>query len=78
MPRVTKNPQVYLALSPAAVATALDIRADEVASAIAEGKLIVRQIGIKRRIAVFGEGGVQEWFESWKQIKPKRKVPSNG
>jgi hypothetical protein len=79
MPRTTKNPQVFLALSPAAVATALGIRPDEVADAINDGKLIVRRMGIKRRVAVFGTGGVQQWFESWpKVVKPKRKAPSNG
>lgn len=79
MPRVTKNPIVYLALSPAAVATAIGVRPEVVKDAIAEGKLIVRRIGVKRRIAVFGDGGVQQWFESWPQVfKPKRKVPSNG
>jgi hypothetical protein len=76
MPRATKNPQIFLALSPAAVATALGIRADEVAAAINSGKLIVRQMGIKRRIAVFGEGGVQEWFESWPRIKSKKERPN--
>lgn len=70
MPRVTKNPQVYLALSPAAVATALDIRADEVATAINDGLLPVFVMGIKRRILV---ADVERWVRVWKQ--PKRKVP---
>jgi hypothetical protein len=74
MPRATKNPIVFLALSPAAVATSLCIQPREVYAAIAEGKLIVRQRGVKRRIGVFGPGGVQEWFESWPQAKT-RSVP---
>jgi hypothetical protein len=72
MPRVTQRPVVFLALSPAAVGTALGIRADEVRDAINSGALIVRQLGVKRRVAIFGTGGVQEWFESWPQVKPKR------
>lgn len=70
MPRVTKNPQVYLALSPAAVASALDIRADEVSAAINDGLLPVFVMGIKRRILV---ADIERWVRSWPQ--PKRKVP---
>jgi hypothetical protein len=65
MARQTKNPIVILALSPAATATALDITPERVREAIASGALIVRCIGPKRRIAVFGEGGIHAWFESW-------------
>jgi hypothetical protein len=79
MPRHQKNPLVFLALSPAATATALGVNYGRViAPAIASGALIVRQCGAKRRIAVFGDGGIQQYFESLpqkKMSKPKRKVP---
>jgi len=72
MPRVTKNPQVYLALSPAAVATALGIRPDEVADAINSGALPVHVMGLKRRVHV---SDIERWFRSWKQIEPKKDRP---
>jgi len=74
MPRVTKNPEMFLALSPAATATALSIRPDEVADAIKSGALgPVFMMGIKRRILV---ADVERWVRSWPQPK-KRKVPSD-
>jgi hypothetical protein len=64
------RPEITLALSLSATARALGIRLERVQQAILEGKLIVRTCGRKQRIAVFGEGGIQEWFQSW-----PRKVP---
>jgi len=72
MPRVTKSPVVYLALSPAATATALGIRADEVADAINSGALPVFVRGIKRRILT---SDIEKWVRSWPQIKPKKDRP---
>jgi excisionase family DNA binding protein len=69
MPRVTKNPVVYLALSPAAVATALGIRADEVADAINNGLLPLFMMGIKRRILV---ADVERWVRTWPNPKEER------
>ena len=71
MPRMTKTPQVFLALSPAAVATALGVRADEVATAINSGALPVHVMGLKRRVHV---SDIERWFRSWKQIEPKKDV----
>jgi hypothetical protein len=68
MPRVTKNPEVFLALSPAGVATALGIRDDEVAEAIKNGALSVFTKGVKRRVLV---ADVERWVRSWPQVKPK-------
>jgi hypothetical protein len=71
----SKNPVLILALSPDAAANSLGIRPEKVAQAIDSGALIVRTCGVKRRIAVFGTGGIQEWFESWPQAKRKRSSP---
>jgi hypothetical protein len=65
MPRASTRPEIMLALSQSATARALGIRPERVRDAIDAGELIVRQLGAKRRIAVFGEGGIQKWFESW-------------
>jgi hypothetical protein len=73
MPRNTTAPVIHLALSPSATARALGIRDERVSEAIDAGHLIVRQLGTKRRIAVFGPGGIQEWFLSWPRAA--RKVP---
>jgi len=75
MTKATKNPRVFLALSPAAVATALGVRPDEVATAINDGLLPVHVMGLKRRVHV---SDVERWFRSWKQINPKRKAPDHG
>jgi hypothetical protein len=72
MPRVTKHPDVFLALSPAATATALGIRPDEVADAIDDGSLPVFVKGIKRRILT---ADIEQWVRSWPQIKPKKERP---
>jgi hypothetical protein len=71
MPRVTKNPEVFLALSPAGVATALGIRDDEVATGIKSGALPIHIMGIKRRILT---ADVERWVRSW----PKPKGRSHG
>ena len=72
MPRPTKHPAVFLALSPAATATALGISPAQIAAAIAAGDLIVRACGTKRRILV---ADIEHWVRrSWKPAKqPKRK-----
>ena len=69
MPRVTKHPVVFLALSPAATATALGILPQEVSDAIADGELPVFVKGIRRRILV---SHIERWVLSWPQA-PKRK-----
>jgi hypothetical protein len=76
MPRRTTPTSIeaILALSPAATARALGVRTERVKEAIRDRKLIVRKLGMKHRIAVFGKGGIQEWFESWPEVTP-REVP---
>jgi hypothetical protein len=72
MPRVTQSPKLYLALSPAAVATALGVRPEIVKDAIAKEILPVYVNGIKRRILV---SDVEAWVRSWpKAVAKKRTV----
>jgi hypothetical protein len=73
MPRNSTRPEAILALSPSATARALGIRSERVADALDQGLLVARQSGVRKRIAVFGKGGIQEWFESWPVTR--RKVP---
>ena len=70
LPRNTTMPEALLALSPSATARALGIRPERVQEAIEQGHLTVRQIGVRRRIAVTD---IMTWFESWPVAK--RKVP---
>jgi hypothetical protein len=77
MPRISKRPLLFLALSPAAVANALCIRDDEVNAGIKSDALPVHVIGIKRRILV---ADVEAWVRSWpapSKRKPRR-VPDHG
>ena len=69
MPRVTKHPVVFVALSPAACATALGILPQEIADAIESGDLPVFVKGIRRRILV---SHLERWVLTWPQ-PPKRK-----
>lgn len=70
MPRATKNPIVILALSPAATATALGIRPDQVAKAIADKLLRVRRIGVRTRILT---SDIEKWVLSWPE--PTKRGP---
>jgi hypothetical protein len=72
MPRRT-TPTVLLALNPAEAARAFGLLVRRVYAAIDSGELIVRQLGTQRRIAVFGDGGLQQWFESWPQAATKKR-----
>lgn len=75
MPRKTKHPIVYIALSPAALATAMQIEPRHIYAAIAAGHLEVRQLpgSAARRIWIGGEGGAENWFrEIWQPAKPRR------
>ena len=76
MPRPQKNPVVYLALSPAMLATALGLSTAVVYEAIASGALGPIYVkGVKRRILV---SDAERWVRSWKQAtapkQMKRKV----
>lgn len=65
MPRNSTKPVIMLALSISASARALGIRSEDIQTALENGSLVCRSFGARRRIAVFGEGGLQAWFESW-------------
>ena len=72
MPRNTTRPEAILMLSPSATARAIGVHPRVVTEAILMGHLIVRMIGPKRRVAIFGEGGVQQWIEKFPIAKPRR------
>jgi hypothetical protein len=70
MPRKTKQPILYLALSPAALATAMTIPARKIYEAILAGHLPVFQKGMHRRIWI---GDAEKWFRThWQPPKPGR------
>jgi hypothetical protein len=73
MPRNTTMPEAILALSPSAAARALGIRPERVTDAIDAGHLTVRQLGVRKRIAV---PEIMAWYSTWKTAKraAKRKV----
>jgi hypothetical protein len=60
---------MLLALSPAATATALGIRPDQVAQAVRDGLLPVHRIGAKTKIWV---GDIEKWFRSFPAPAAKR------
>ena len=70
-------PEVFLALSPRQTASALGIPYQRVADAIRDGVLVVRCLGLKRRIAVVGRGGIQSWFDSRRWMDARVK-PAHG
>jgi hypothetical protein len=73
MPRKTKSPIVYLALSPAMLAAAFDIAPRAVYAAIEAGHLEVRQLPgtVARRISV---ADAEVWFrEHWIKATPRTK-----
>lgn len=71
MPRSTIKPVVFLALSPAATATAIGVRPEVINAAIASGALPVYANGIKRRILC---SDVEAFVRSWpKPVKRKRR-----
>ena len=65
MPRNTTRPEIMLALSRTATARALGIKIERVNEALDQGLLVERRCGAKVRIPIFGERGVQAWFDSW-------------
>jgi hypothetical protein len=71
MSRKTKSPIVYLALSPAALATALGLRPAAVYDAITRGDLAVRALPgtAARRIWL---ADAEKWFRThWLPAKPR-------
>jgi hypothetical protein len=76
MPRVTKSPVVYLALSPAATATALGVRPEVIKKAIESGALKVYRSGTKSRCLV---SDIEALVRSWPApVSKKRKASPNG
>lgn len=77
MPRNNKFPIVYLALSPAMLAAALDVPPKHIYAAIEAGHLVVRTLAgtVARRIFI---ADAEIWFrDHWLKAAPrtKRKVP---
>ena len=72
MPRLTKRPILYLALSPAALACAMQIPPRKIHEAILLGYLPVRQHGLHRRILI---SDAEKWFrEHWRPANPPRRI----
>jgi excisionase family DNA binding protein len=69
MPRVTKHPHAFLAMSPDALANAIGVSTRKVRDAILAGALPVYQNGTQRRILI---SDAEAWVRSW-----HRKVPDN-
>jgi predicted regulator of Ras-like GTPase activity (Roadblock/LC7/MglB family) len=71
MPSKQKHPVVYLALSPAMLATALGLHFQDIAEAIERGELgPVYVKGVKRRILV---SDAERWLRSWEVSNAPRK-----
>jgi hypothetical protein len=64
MPRA-QRPEIYLALSIGSACASLAVPRSAVMAAIDAGLLEVRQLGNRKRISVFGQRGLQAWFETW-------------
>jgi hypothetical protein len=72
MPRKTKSPIVFLALSPSALATAIGVQPKVIHAAILRGELQVYQRGLARRVLV---REAEDWIRNhWAQKtrKPRR------
>lgn len=67
MPRQTKRPILYLALSPAALACAMTIPTRKIYEAILLGHLPVHQHGLQRRIWI---ADAEKWFRTWQRANP--------
>ena len=66
-------PTIMLALNISQAARSISgLRTEHIRQAILEGKLIARQFGNRRLIAIGGEGGLQNWLESFPKAKTKR------
>jgi hypothetical protein len=71
MPAKQKHPVVFIALPPAALATACGISQRTVNSEILAGRLgPVFQLGLARRILVSDAEG---WIRTWKRAQPRKR-----
>jgi hypothetical protein len=72
MPRPQNNPVVFLALSPAMLATALGLSTVAIYEAVERGELgPVYVKGVKRRILV---SDAERWVRSWKQTSAPKQM----
>jgi hypothetical protein len=70
MPRITKRPVCFVALSPAALATAIGVQPRVVYDAILIGEFPLYQRGMARRILI---SDAESWIRTtWRKAKPKR------
>jgi hypothetical protein len=68
---------VLLALTQSQAARAFGVRPERIRAACDAGELVCRQLpgSSYKRIPVFGEHGLQQWFDSWPLAN--RKVPQS-
>ena len=62
MPRNNTRPQIVLALTASGAARAMSLPVRIIHEAIDDGSLAIRRVGNRNLIAVFGPGGLEEWF----------------
>ena len=76
MPRNSSKPEIVLCLSVSGAARAMGLRAEHIREAILMGHLDCRSHDpSRRRVPVFGPGGLQEWFATWPRYIPKPRKP---
>jgi hypothetical protein len=70
------RPEITLGMSVSATSRSLNIPLHVVNDAIDQGHLVLRQCPgskTKMRLLVGGDGGIQQWAESWDRIQRKGK-----
>ena len=78
MPRAIRQvPVVKLALSISASAIALGVKPSHIHDALESGELVCRLLpGGQKRIPVFGQFGLSEWFDRFpRYVRPMKGVP---
>ena len=69
MPRNTTPPKIVLALTASGASRAMSLPTRIINEAIDDGALVLRRVGCRRLIPVFGEGGLQEWFQTFPRVQ---------
>jgi hypothetical protein len=79
MPRAIRQvPVLKLALSISASALALGVKPDHISDALESGELVCRVLpGGRKRIPVFGQFGLSEWFDRFPRYVKPLKGPSD-